>query len=407
MEVFVFFFLSTLLALAEPDELDVFSREGEQISIEDVEEPEPILEEEQTSSTEREYPERIYKGAEWLGSSPEFIWTCWEVMEGLYIRDYKALMTTLDNAKANHPGTGVAPTGRALMWQVMMLENFDFKYEKQYKVAFDVAHDELKKSLKKPGDEAWEQFLLGAIIGVDAIHLLRKEEFLSALSQGFDAIRYIDKAKELAPNFIDSRLGDGLWLYWRSLIAMNIPGFASFADQRKEGIALMQQAERDAVFLRPAASHALTYTWIEERKMLKAESTALRLYRAYPTNLINLQLLGRIYLYRGNYPQSEKTFKKVLAIDGKNERVHFYLARLYLRWRKINLSEKYINSYLQFDLSNMHKGHAFYYQGHIFSRQKRWEEAKKSYQLSWKYAKVKGAKERVKAMDQRIVKVSK
>ena len=396
--------LSAFWAYADPDEMDVFSKDGEQISIEDSETSEPQFDDQ--VSENRSYPDRIYKGAEWLGESPEFIWTCWSVMEGLYTRDYKKLMGTLDQAKKNFPGTAIAPTGRALMWQVMMLENFDFKYEKQYKTAFDIAHSELKESLKIPGSEAWEQFLLGAIVGVDSIHLLRKEEFFSALSQGFEAVRYIDKAKKLAPDFIDSRLGDGLWLYWRSLIAMNIPGFSAFADQRKEGIKLMQKAERESVFLRPAASHALTYTWIEERKMLKAESTALRLHRAYPDNLINLQLLGRIYLYRGNYPQSERTFKKVLAIDSKNERVHFYLSRLYLRWRKISLAQNHIDKYLTFELSDVHKGYAHYYQGHIFSRQKRWEEAKDAYQMAWRYAKVKGSKEKVKTMEQRIYKQS-
>ena len=44
---------------------------------------------------------------------------------------------------------------------------------------------------------------------------------------------------------MDADLGDGLWLYWRSLIAMNIPGFASFADKRTDGIQLMQNAEQN------------------------------------------------------------------------------------------------------------------------------------------------------------------
>ena len=68
--------------------------------------------------------------------------------------------------------------------------------------------------------------------------------------------------------------------------------FSFLQIREKKEFELMQQAERESVFLRPAIEYALTYTWIEERKMLKAESTALRLHRAYPDNVVNLQLLG-------------------------------------------------------------------------------------------------------------------
>ena len=69
----------------------------------------------------------------------------------------------------------------------------------------------------------------------------------------------------------------------------------------------------------PASSHALTYTWLEERKIKRAESTAVRLQKQYPYNIINLQLLGRIYMYQNRFAKSEQTFKRVLNIDSKTE----------------------------------------------------------------------------------------
>ena len=47
----------------------------------------------------REYPDRIYDGAKWLKSTPEFVWTCWEVMNALYKRDNKGIHAILDRAK--------------------------------------------------------------------------------------------------------------------------------------------------------------------------------------------------------------------------------------------------------------------------------------------------------------------
>ena len=49
----------------------------------------------------REYPDRIYDGAKWLGSTPEFVWTCWEVMNALYKRDNKGIHAILDKARQN------------------------------------------------------------------------------------------------------------------------------------------------------------------------------------------------------------------------------------------------------------------------------------------------------------------
>lgn len=346
-----------------------------------------------------EYPKRIDNGAKWLDVTPEFMWHCWLVMNSLYDRDYRGLHTVLENVKKKYPNSGVEPVGRALMYQTLMLENFDFKYETQYKTMFELAKQDLEQAMMSPGNDAWEAFLLGAILGVDAIHELRKEEFLNAINQGYEAVKWIDKAKKLAPDFVDADLGDGLWIYWRSLIAANVPGFSNlgFADDREKGIKLMQRAEREAVFLRPAASHALTYTWIEERKMKKALAAAKALEAAYPNNIINLQVLGRVEMYNRLYKDAEQSFNKVLKLSPKNQRVHYYLARLYMKENKYKAAEKEINTYLKFDLSDYHKGYGYYYKGHILMRQKKYTEAAKSYDMAWKVNKIEKAKERAEA----------
>ena len=343
-----------------------------------------------------QYPKRIDNGAKWLDVTPEFMWHCWLVMNSLYERDYRGLHKVLESVKKKYPNSGVDPVGRAMMYQTLMLENFDFKYETQYKTMFELAKQELEQAMMSPGNDAWETFLLGAILGIDAIHELRKEEFLNAINQGYEAMKWIDKANKLAPDFVDAELGDGLWIYWRSLIAANVPGFSNlgFSDDREKGIALMQNAEKNAVFLRPAASHALTYTWIEERKMKKALAAARGLEQAYPNNIINLQVLGRVEMYNNLHSDAEQTFKKVLRLSPKNQRVHYYLARLYMKQKKYKAAEKEINTYLKFDLSEYHEGYAHYYKGHILMRQKKYKAAAAAYDMAWKVNKIEKAKQR-------------
>jgi len=370
---------------------DTVSGKGvKSLQLEDRTDAEVVYEDEMIGK----YPKRIHDGARWLNMSEEFVWYCWLVMKGLYDRDYKSLQKVLTEVLQKYPGSGVAPVGRALMWQVLMLENFDFKFEKQYKVSFDIARQELEQAMLVPGNDSWETFLMGAILGVDAIHELRKEDFLAAINQGYEAVKFIESAKKKAPNFVDSQLGDGLWLYWRSLIASNVPGIPTFSDERAAGIEMMQRAERESVFLRPAASHALTYTWIEERKMKMALQKARMLRKAYPNNVINLQVLGRVEMYNKKYADSERTFRNVLKISPKNQRAHFYLARLYLRMKRYQDAEKEIDIYLKFDTNDYQKGYAYYYKGHIMMRQKRYKEAARAYDKAWQVDKVKGAKER-------------
>jgi tetratricopeptide (TPR) repeat protein len=345
-----------------------------------------------------QYPERIHNGAKWLHTSLDFVWSCWEVMNSLYLRDYKKLQSVLADVKSKYPDSGVAPVGRALMWQVLMLENFDFKYEKQYKTSFDIAKSDLERAMLIEGNDAWENFLLGAILGVDAIHELRKEDFLDAINRGYEAISFIEEAKKKAPYFVDSQLGDGLWLYWQSLIASNVPGIPGFPDERAKGIQMMEIAERDSVFLRPAATHALTYTWIEENKMKNALALAKHLQDAYPDNVINLQVLGRVQMYNRLYNDAEASFNRVLLIAPKNERVHYYLARLYLSKKSYTQAEEHINTYLRFDLSDYQKGYAYYLQGHIYARQKKHSQAKKAYDLAWSTNKVKNADKKSEQM---------
>ena len=161
---------------------------------------------------------------------------------------------------------------------------------------------------------------------------------------------------------------------------MNIPAIPDFADERVQGIEMMQLAERESVFLRPAASHALTYTWIEESKLQLAESTAVRLSKKYPNNIINLQVLGRVQTYRRKYPASEK--EENLEVDPKMS-VH-YLAGCICVGKRLNLLEAHRHLF-DFDCPNFTVDMRWPFRKIL--RLGQWSDAEKAYCASYKLTK--------------------
>ena len=72
----------------------------------------------------------------------------------------------------------------------------------------------------------------------------------------------------------------------------------------------MQHAEQNLYFYVPQVAMLLHILGWKKRKMKRAESTAIRLQKQYPKNIISLQLLGRIYMYENKFARSEQTFKR-------------------------------------------------------------------------------------------------
>ena len=121
--VSMYFLLCSLIMAQEPNgtflqtiriRSDIEDKEESSVSYEDEE----GLKDESQSS----YPIRIINGAKWLNMSEDFVYMCWEIMEGLYIRDYKKLDASIEKAENLFPNTGVGPTGTVLKWQMKMLK---------------------------------------------------------------------------------------------------------------------------------------------------------------------------------------------------------------------------------------------------------------------------------------------
>lgn len=244
-------------------------------------------------------------------------------IEHIYQRRYRDAHARFDALTVRYPTSGVGPVGVALVYQAQMFENFDFRHEAAYHASAAAARAQLARGAKEPGNEALESFLGAGLAGVDAILALRKGELFTALDRAVDAMQLLQNTKRAAPRFVDTRLGDGMYLYWRTVVTRSSPLLPDFPDRRAEGIALMQEAERSGIFLGPGASLTLAYAYMEDRAHTRALDRLRVLHAAYPDNVINNLTRGRVYTSLRRYPEALGAFGEVLEDDPDNQRVHY------------------------------------------------------------------------------------
>jgi tetratricopeptide (TPR) repeat protein len=283
-----------------------------------------------------------------LGSDVERVAATQAAIELLYQRRYKEARAAFDALNTRYPTSGIGPVGVVLIYQALMFENFDFRYEGQYKVAADQARKQLAAGAKEPGNDALEAFLGAGLAGVEAIFALRKNEVLAALDRALAGMRLLEKTKALAPDFRDTLVGDGMYLYWRSVVTRSSKLLPDFPDRRAEGLALLQRAEIESVFMGPGASLSLAYSYIEERQLAAALDSCLSLRTRYPANVINNLTLGRIYTSMRRYDEALRVYDTVVRDDPRTQRVHYFRGLVLARQGRYAEAARAYEAYIAF-----------------------------------------------------------
>lgn len=294
------------------------------------------------------YEERSYRAAKWLGVDVVFADRCRKAVELVYRRRYKEARLAFEQLDKDYPSVALGPVGLVLIYQALMFENLDYRYDAQYKVAFNQARSRLGVGVGQPGFDAPEWFLLAGMLGIDGIYQLRLGEHVAALGRAYEAIKALDHVREAAPDFIDASLGGGMYLYWRTVVATLSPLVPRFEDRRAEGIEKMKRVEREGVLLGPAATLALSYTYMEERRPDAALSSCNFAAKQYPDNLINLMTTGRVLDAMKRHDDALAVYARMLSIAPDNQRAHFLMGAAYAGKGDSAAAEREWTTYLAF-----------------------------------------------------------
>jgi tetratricopeptide (TPR) repeat protein len=347
----------------------------------------------------RPYDEIVYIASSTLGIDTEFVFRVREGLQLVYLRKYEQAREHFVEIEETFPATGVAAVCDTLVWQALMLENFDFKFDKQYWVSTKAARADLEAALAKPGNEGWEHFLMGGIVGIEAIHTMRQQQYLNALQLAFGAMDHIQKAREASPGFVDLKLADGMYNYWRTVVTKSSKVLPDFGDHRAKGIEQMQEVETDSFFLGPAGTLSLAFTWIEESKYKFAIGSCLRNRKAYPENIINNLVTGSVYLYMKKYDSAMGVWDEILAVDPNNRRVRYWRGLTHLRSGHPKKAEVEFTKYLAVGhLEPYQEAHANYRLGQVKQRLKEYAAAMEHFKAAVKIDNHKSAKKAIEHM---------
>ena len=266
-----------------------------------------------------------------------------------------------------------------------MIENFDFKYNKQYEVANSRAIEELNAALETGQHVGWTHFLIAGMVGVESIHMVRHSKYVGALGRAFTALEHAQAARKAAPDFIDLSLADGMYNYWRTVITKSSSMLPDFGDHRALGIKQLQDVEQNGFFLRPAATLALTFSWLQEKDKKRAIAACEKNRKAYPNNVINNLLTGQAYLGMRQSSKALAVLEHLHRVAPENNRAYYYKGLAKQRMGKRADALKDYERYLESDhLEDYQIAMTHYRLGQTYYGLKQYDNAEAHYVLGVK-----------------------
>lgn len=327
------------------------------------------------------YAPEVVTAARELGLARAFVANVQIGLELIYERRYDECRSFLGEVDRLYPDSAVAPMADLLVAQARMIENFDFRFDAEYRAASAAARTRLAAAQKRPGADGWERLALGVVSGIEGIHEARRGKYLQALPLAFEALDHIEAARAAAPGFVDLQLADGLYHYWRTHLTEQARFLPSFGDYKAQGIEEMQAVIQRGVFLAAPARLAMAFTWMEERQFERARAELLANRAQYPDNVINEMMLGIVDLSLQQHARALETFDAILRVDPSLRRVRYYRAVALLRLDRPDDAIADLKTYLAFDGTEpWQRSGAYFRLGQAMEAKKLWPGAIAAYQ---------------------------
>lgn len=201
------------------------------------------------------------------------------------------LFSTLDK---NYPKI---PLGKIYLAALEISKSFDLKLP--YKT--DYIDSNLNEALKlsearyENDNSTWNKYFVGLSKGYLSYFAAINRNWLSALNQGYDAIKDFDNCLSQDSSFFDCYTAIGTFEYWKSKKTEFLSWLPFLNDESQEGINLLKKAVNHKSYNRYLAIYSLQWIFINEKKYRDVVEISEKALKDYPKSRFFKWALGRAY----------------------------------------------------------------------------------------------------------------
>ncbi len=250
-------------------------------------------------------------------------------IDNLFDRKYEEALEDFKALEKIDPNSPMGKFGQSALYQMRMVEEEDFAFEKEYRKVAKEAQEIIKKKIDSGKADAWIYLISGSSYGLDGLLEARKKSWWDVIKKGYTGLTHIQKAKELDPTLYEADLGIGLYEYFRSKLSEKYSFLPFFEDVKNQGIKRILNAIGKAHFTEYASYLCLCFVYLVEKNPNKLLEYAAKIENKYPNNLIAKIFIARGHREKKEYDQAETMLKKALEIHKDYAIAHLNLGYLY------------------------------------------------------------------------------
>jgi tetratricopeptide (TPR) repeat protein len=213
----------------------------------------------------------------------------------IILQNYAHAKSTFQHLTNSYPKL---PLGNVYLVATEIARAYDYEepYNKDYITEnLDTAETKTKNLLDKDSGNLWFIYFKALNEGYYAYYQVLQKNWLSAFSNGVDAVRDFEKCLNIDPEFYEAKIAIGSYQYWRSRKTEFLKWLPFIKDETELGISNLQIAVDHASYHRYSAINSLLWIYIDQKKYQEAIDLAVKTLKQYPGSRFFMWPLARAY----------------------------------------------------------------------------------------------------------------
>lgn len=131
-------------------------------------------------------------------------------------------------------------------------------------------------------ENVWNIYFKGLVLGYRSYFNGLQGNVLTAFSEAKESVSYLEDCIEMDSAFYDAYAGIGFYMYWKSRKTEFINWLPIIADEKEEGVEMLETALDNEIYNDSFAATQLFWIYFDRENYKSAESLANRFLKKYP-----------------------------------------------------------------------------------------------------------------------------